>query len=129
MTSGVVVVMDGWGGPHVFSQPFSKSSAWFPNIFFFTVYPATLISVDHPTFLEDGVFVLKMYQEIPDGTASFKVDSNAMFPADGVAAVTHSCNIGHHYLGLDVAESCVVPAVIGILVGSVCFLLFYACPV
>ena len=27
MPHGVVVVMDGWGGPHVFSEPFCKSSA------------------------------------------------------------------------------------------------------
>ena len=35
VTSDVVVVIDGWGGPHLFSEPFCKSSAWFPNIFFF----------------------------------------------------------------------------------------------
>ena len=124
----LVVVMDGWGGPHVFSEPFCKSSAWFPNIFF-TVHPATLISVDHPTFLEGGVFVLIMYQEVLDGTASFKVHINAMFPADVLATLTHSLNIGHHYVGIVVVEACVVPSVIGILVGSVGFLLFYACPI
>ena len=59
MTSGVVVVMDGWRGLHVFFKTFCKTSAWFSNIFFFTVDSVTLISVDHPTFFEDGVFVFK----------------------------------------------------------------------
>ena len=82
MTSGVVVVMEGWGDPHVFSKPFCKSYS-------FTVHPATLISVDHPTFLEDDVFVLRVYQEVLEGISSFEVHFNAMFPADVLAALTH----------------------------------------
>ena len=58
-----------------------------------------------------------------------KVHINAMFPADVLATLTHSLNIGHHYVGIVVVEACVVPSVIGILVGSVGFLLFYACPI
>ena len=65
-----------------------------------------------------------VYQEVLDGSASFEVHFNAMFHADVPAALTHSLNIGHHYVGLVVVEDCVVPADIGILVGSVGFLLF-----
>ena len=67
-----------------------------------------------------------MYQKVLDGTASFKVHFNAMFLADVLVALTHSLNIGHHYVELVVVKACVVPAVIGILLGSVDFLLFYA---
>ena len=117
MTSGVEVVMNGWGSPHVFSEPFCKSSAWFPNIFFFTIHPATLTSVDHPIFLEDGVFVLGVYQEVLDGTASFEMHFNDMFPADILAALTHSLNTWHHLICLVVVvEACIVPAVTGNLV-------------
>ena len=62
-----------------------------------------------------------MYQEVLDGTASFEVHFNAMFPADVLAALAHCLNIGHHYVGLVVVEACVVPAVTGILVGFVGF--------
>ena len=109
----------------MFSEPFCISSVEF-HIFFFTVHPATCILLDHPTFLEDAVFVLRVYQEVLDGTASFEKHFSAMFPADVLAAPTHSLNIQHHHGGL--VEACVVPAVTGILVSSVGFLLFYACP-
>ena len=86
----------------------------FHSIFFFTVLPATLISVDDPTFLEDGFFVLRMYQEVLDGTASFEMHFNVMFPVDVLAALTHSLNMGqHHYVGIIVIEACVVPLILG----------------
>ena len=44
------------------------------------------MSVDHPTFLKDGVFVLRVYQKVLEGTASFEVHFNAMIPADVLAA-------------------------------------------
>ena len=61
MTSGGAMVMSGWRDLHVFSEPFCKCSAWLPYVFFLAVHPATLISVNHPTFLEDGVSVLGVY--------------------------------------------------------------------
>ena len=124
MTNGVVVVMDGWVGPCVFSEPFYKSSAWLLYVFFFTVHPTTLESVNQPTFVEDGVSVLGVYQEVLDGAVSFEMHFNTMFPADVLTALTHSFNIGHHHVGLIVVEVCVVPDVAGILVGSVGILLF-----
>ena len=54
---------------------------------------------------------------------------NAMFPADVLAALSHSLNTGHHHVGLVIVEACVVPAVTGTLFGSVGFLLFDAYPV
>ena len=45
----------------MFLEPFCKCSARLPYIFLFTVHPATLVSIYHPTFLEDGVSVLGVY--------------------------------------------------------------------
>ena len=59
------------------------------------MYPATLVSVNHHTLLEDGVSVLRMYQEVLDGTPSFKMHFNTMFLADVLAAFTHAFNIGN----------------------------------
>ena len=64
-----VVLQWSWMGEgtlHVFSEPFCKSSAWFPYVLFFTVHPTTLVSVNHPTFLKDGVSALRVYQEVLD---------------------------------------------------------------
>ena len=58
-----------------------------------------------------------MYQEVLDGTASFEVHFNAMFPSDVLSALPHFLNIGNDYVGLVVVEACVVPAVIGIMDG------------
>ena len=70
-----------------------------------------------------------MYQEVLDGTAPFEMHFNTMFPADVLAAFTHSFSIGYHHVGLIVVEACVVPDVAGILVGSVGFFLFDNGPV
>ena len=70
------------------------------------------MSVDHPTFLEDGIFVLGVYHKVSDGIASFKVHFNAMFPADVLATLTHFFHIRHHYACLVAIEACVVAAVI-----------------
>ena len=70
-----------------------------------------------------------MYQEVLDGASSFEMHFNAMFPVDVLAALTHPLNIRHHHVGLVIVEAHVVPAVTRILVGSVGFLLFDACPV
>ena len=63
-----------------------------------------LISVNHPTFLEDGIFVLRMYHEVFDGTASFEMHFNTMFLADVLAGFTHSFNIGYHHVELIVLK-------------------------
>ena len=39
IASDVEVVMYGWWSSHMFSEPFSKYSAWCPYILLFTVYP------------------------------------------------------------------------------------------
>ena len=44
MTGGVMMVMDGWWGFHVFFISFSKCSAWLPNVFIFTVHTWICIS-------------------------------------------------------------------------------------
>ena len=78
MTSGVMMVMNGLGSPHVFFEPLCKCSAQLPYIFFITVHTATLESVDHSTLLKDLTFVLGVHQEVLDGTASF--ESSAQLP-------------------------------------------------
>ena len=50
MASDVEVVMYRWWSSHVFSEPFSKCSAWLLYMFIFTVYPTTVTSVNHSTF-------------------------------------------------------------------------------
>ena len=45
MTSGVIMVMDGWGALHVVFESFCKCSACFSYIFILTVHPATLVSM------------------------------------------------------------------------------------
>ena len=42
----------------MFFESFMKCSSRFINIFFYIVHPATLVSVDYLTFLEDGIIVL-----------------------------------------------------------------------
>ena len=122
MTSDVVMVMDGTGGLHVFSELFCKSSVRLPYVLFFTVHPATLVSVNHLTFLKDGVSVLGVYQEVLHGATSYEMYFNTMFPAEVLAAFTHSFNTGQHYVRLVAAETCLIPGVAGIVVGSVGFL-------
>ena len=79
MTSDVMMVMDGWWSLHVFSEPLCKCSAWFPNVFFITVHPATPEPVDHTTLLQDGVSVFGVCQEVLDGIVSFEIHFYFMF--------------------------------------------------
>ena len=95
-----VLVMDGWGGPHMFYEPFCKCVARFPNILFLTVHSATVVSADHPIFLKDDVFIFGVYQGGLDGIASFEVHFNTIFSADVLAVLTHSLYIWYHYVRL-----------------------------
>ena len=72
----------------------------FPNVLLLTVHPATLVPVDHTTFLQDGVPIFGVYQEVPDGIASFEIHFNPMFSADVLAAFTQALHIWDHYVGL-----------------------------
>ena len=100
MTSDVVMDIDGWWCPHVFSEPFCKCSAWFPSVLFLTVHPSSLLPVDHTTFLQDGVPIFGMYQEVPDGVAPSEIHFNPMFSADVPAAFSQTLHIWDHYVGL-----------------------------
>ena len=60
-------------------QTFWQKFCLIPNIFFYTVCSVTLVSVNHPTLLEDGVFDLRVSQEILDDTASFEMLFNPCF--------------------------------------------------
>ena len=70
MTSGVMMVMDGWRGFHVLFKSFHKCSAWLINIYFLLVLSVTPISVYHPTFLSDGIPILGFYLEVLESSAS-----------------------------------------------------------
>ena len=66
------------------------------------------------------VSIFVVYQEVLDGVASFEVHFNAIFPADVLVALTHSLNIGYHYVRLVVVTACVVLGITRVLVGSIC---------
>ena len=61
ITSGVMMVIDGWWGFHVLFKSFCKCSAWLPSIFFLTVHSVTLVSVYHPIFLQYCISILGFY--------------------------------------------------------------------
>ena len=48
MTSGPIVVIDGWWWPQVLPESFSKCFAWLPYVFILTVHPATCVSIYPP---------------------------------------------------------------------------------
>ena len=75
------------------------------------------------------VSVLWVYQKVLEGAAFFEMHFNTMFPANVLAAFTHSFNIGHHHVGLIVVVVCVALDAAGILVWSVDILLFDIGPV
>ena len=87
MTSGVVMVMDGWMGLHVFFEPFCKCSAWLSYIFFLTVHPATFLSIHHPTFLKGGISPWGLLGGFLTVLPPLK-HLNAMFTVDVFAAST-----------------------------------------
>ena len=115
MACCVVMVHDGWWWPHVFPVPFTKGSARLTNIFFSTVYPSTTVLVDYSTFLQYGVLVLRMYQDISDGPTTLEVDFYTISSADVFAWFCQSFHVGYHNEWLVVVS--------GPLVGPLLFLL------
>ena len=81
----------------MFLRLFIKCFPRFTNIFF-TGHPATLVSIDDPTFLEDGVFVLWAHQEISDGLAILVMHLDFIFAADVIATFTIPFGVWHHYV-------------------------------
>ena len=51
MTCGVTMVIHRGGGLKMFFEPFSKCSWGFTKVLIMTIYPATPVPVNHPTFL------------------------------------------------------------------------------
>ena len=71
-----VVLWSSWMGDGAFMCSLYLSANILPdspNIFFFTVHSATLLSIYHPTFLPAGISVLGFNQKVPDCPASLKV--------------------------------------------------------
>ena len=123
MSCNVVMVMDGWWSLHVFSEPFCKCSAWFPNVFFITFHSATPEPADHSTLLHNGISVFGVYQEVLDGVASFEIHFHPMFYADGFAALIHALDVWDNYVGL-VVTACLV-CVFDYPLISACLLLLF----
>ena len=71
-----------------------------PHVLFLTVHHSTLVPVDYPTPLQDGVSIFWVYHEVPDGVASSEMHFNPMFSADVLAAFTHV------FEGVDSTELC-----------------------
>ena len=99
MTCNVVLVILVMG-PGKFFVSFTKWSSRFTNILFFTVHHATFLSIDGPTFLDNGIFVLWGHQKISDGLASLDMHLDAMFAADVLAAFTEPFGVWHHCVSL-----------------------------
>ena len=99
MASDGEVVMYRWWSSHVFSEFITKCSAWLLYIFIFTVYPSTLVSINHSTFLQYVISVLGVHYEFFDCIASFEIHLYAMLAADNFAALTQSFHTGHHNVG------------------------------
>ena len=87
------------------SEPLCKRPARFPNVFFFTVYPATPEPVDHSTLLQDCISISGVYQEVLDCVATFEIHLHPMFSADVLAAFTHALDIWDNYVRLVVTAS------------------------
>ena len=93
---------------------------------FSSVYPTTLISVNHSTFLKYVISVFGVDQEIFDSIASSKIHLYAMLAADVFAALTQTFHIGYHnvrFVLLTVSGRHVV------VLASVVILLPNVCPV
>ena len=82
------MVMNGRGGLLMFFEPLCKGSCRFSNIFFFTPIFTTFKSVDDPTFVGDGIFVLGGHQKVLDGLTSFKVYLYPIFLASVLDPLT-----------------------------------------
>ena len=63
----------------MFLEPFSKSSCSFTNILLITFHPFLLVSINCPTFLNDGVFFFWIHQDALDSFFSFEVYLYAIF--------------------------------------------------
>ena len=81
VTSGVIVVKYGGWGLLMFLEPLSKCSGGFPYIFFITLHPVTLVSVDDSNLFQHRIFVFGSHQEASDGIASFEVDLHSILVA------------------------------------------------
>ena len=96
----------------MFSQPFCKCFAPLLHVFFLKIHPAILISINHPTFLEESVSVLKVYQDVLDHAASSEMYFNTMFSADTITIIIRKLELDH---GLQFRTSMTVEDIISLL--------------
>ena len=66
----------------MFFKSLSKWPGGFTNILLITVNPATLESIDDPTFSKDWIFILRGHEEGFNGVTSFEVNLYTMFATD-----------------------------------------------
>ena len=57
MTCDVIMVINGEEAIEMFLEPLSENSCIFINVFFITLHLGTLVSVDHPIHLHDGISI------------------------------------------------------------------------
>ena len=81
------MVINGGRGFQMFSEPFSKSSWGCSNVFFITIHPVTLVSVDDSTLLLYRIFILGRHQEVLDSGTSFKGLSESIKKIDSTYGV------------------------------------------
>ena len=111
-TCDVLMVFDGGWCSHVFPESFSKSSAWISNVLIFKIHPSTSVPLDHPTFLQYGILIFWVCQEISDGAASSEIYLHSMFPADVFAAFSYAFHVWNYNVGLVDVVAIVIVVVI-----------------
>ena len=66
----------------------------------------TPVSINHPTFLDDGIFVFGGHQDVFDCLSSFKVDFNSMLSACILKTLINAFGIWHHYVCFVLVARC-----------------------
>ena len=82
----------------IFLEPLSKYSCRFTKVLFITLNLDTLVPVDHPNLLCDGISISGVHQEVLDGSCSFEMYLYPMFVADDLDTLIESFCIWHYHM-------------------------------
>ena len=83
--------------PEVLSITLSKSSCRYPNTFFITLNPVSLISLYHSTFLYD-ILIFWGNQEVLDGVAFSEMYLCPVFTANVLRILTETSSVRHYHV-------------------------------
>ena len=82
VTCDVIIAINRGGSLKMFLKHLSKSSCRLTNVFFITLNPCTLVSVDHPTLLCDGISNFGDHKVVLDGSTSLEMYLHPMSVTD-----------------------------------------------